>query len=220
MGYLRAATYQSRNGPASSPPPVPACCRRRKGLDGFRRFRVTKDAPGEATAGIPSVRNGALRLWKLMTTSFDVLVVGGGPAGIAAAAAAGRLGMRTALVEAGRALGGLSTLGLCMTAYHDGNGDPVAGGLAEEIAERLARGGGPRHVRWPGGPLGSVTPVDPAGLQAVLGDLVREAGVHVLLEHTGTDVVWERGSVAGAVVQGAEGRFEVQSRAVVDATAN
>ena len=155
-----------------------------------------------------------------MTPGFDVLVVGGGPAGIAAAVAAGRLGMRTALVEAGRSFGGLATLGLCMAPYHDGNGDPVAGGLAEEIARRLANGGGPPHVLWPGGPLGSVTPIDPAGLLAALSDLVREAGVQVLLQHTGTDVVWDQGSVRGAVVQGAGGRFEVRSRTVVDATAN
>ncbi len=156
-----------------------------------------------------------------MGLGFDVLVVGGGPAGIAAAVAAGRLGMRTAVVEEGRTLGGLATLGLCMAPYHECNGDPVAGGLAEEIAQRLAScGGGGGHVRWPGGPFGSVTPVDPAGLQAVLGDLVREAGIQVLLQHTATDVVWRQASVVGVVVHGLEGRLEVMGRAIVDTTAN
>jgi hypothetical protein len=155
-----------------------------------------------------------------MNLEFDVLVVGGGPAGIASAVASGRLGMRTAVVEQGRNLGGLATLGLCMAPFHDSSGDPVAGGIAEEIIQRLGHGGGgPGLVRWPDGPFGSVAPGDPASLQAVLGDLVREAGVQVLLQHTATDVVWSRGSVAGAVVQGLGGRFEVRGRAVIDATA-
>ncbi len=154
-----------------------------------------------------------------MGLGFDVVVVGGGPAGIAGAVAAGRMGMRAALVERGRALGGLATLGLCLAPYHDGVGDPVAGGLAEEIVQRLQGAGGTvGHVRWPGGPFGSVTPVDPAGLQSVLSDLVREAGVQVLLHHAATDVVWDGGRVAGVVAHGAAGRLEVRGRVVVDAT--
>ncbi|HEY7678099.1 MAG TPA: FAD-dependent oxidoreductase [Candidatus Methylomirabilis sp.] len=154
-----------------------------------------------------------------MGLGFDVVVVGGGPAGITAAVAAGRLGMRTALVEAGRALGGLATLGLCLAPYHDAGGDPVAGGLAEEIVQRLQGAGGTvGHIRWPGGPFGSVTPVDPAGLQSVLSDLVREAGVQVLLQHTATDVVWHAGRVAGVVAHGVGGPLEVRGPAVVDAT--
>ncbi len=155
-----------------------------------------------------------------MGLDFDVLVVGGGPAGITSAVASGRLGMRTAVVEQGRSLGGLATLGLCMAPFHDSRGDPVAGGLAEEIVQRLGPGAGAAGpVRWPGGPFGSVAPADPASLMAVLADLVREAGVQVLLQHTATDVVWSRGAAAGAVVQGLGGRFEVRGRAVVDATA-
>jgi len=154
-----------------------------------------------------------------MGLGFDVVVVGGGPAGIAAGVAAGRMGMRTALVEGGRALGGLAALGLCLAPYHDERGEAVVGGLAEEIVQRLQSAGGTTgHVRWPGGPLGSVTPVDPAGLQAVLNDLAREAGVQVLLRHTATDVVWDRGRVAGVVAHGLGERLEVRGRAVVDAT--
>ena len=150
---------------------------------------------------------------------FDVVVVGGGPAGIAAAVAAGRMGMRAALVERGRTLGGLATLGLCLAPYHDDGGEPLAGGLAEEIVQRLQGAGGTvGHIRWPGGPFGSVTPADPAGLQSVLSDLVREAGVQVLLQHVGTDVVRDGGRAAGVVAHGAAGRLEVRGHAVVDAT--
>lgn len=66
---------------------------------------------------------------------YDVAVVGGGIAGIAAALAATRHGAKTLLIEREFALGGLATLGL-VTIYLpicDGNGRQVSFGIAEEL---------------------------------------------------------------------------------------
>ena len=66
---------------------------------------------------------------------YDVAVVGGGIAGIAAALAATRHGAKTILIEKEFALGGLATLGL-VTIYLpicDGNGRQVSFGIAEEL---------------------------------------------------------------------------------------
>ena len=70
--------------------------------------------------------------------SYDVIVVGGGIAGVVAALAAARRGATTALIERGFGLGGLATLGnvvkyepLC-----DGFGNQVMGGLCEELLRR------------------------------------------------------------------------------------
>ena len=49
------------------------------------------------------------------TVSYDVVVVGGGAAGLAAAVAAGERGARTALVERYGFLGGMATAGMVST---------------------------------------------------------------------------------------------------------
>ena len=73
----------------------------------------------------------------------EVLVVGGGTAGVAAAVAAARGGAQTMLVERAGALGGLATGGLIvlLLTLDDGRGRQVVGGLCQEVVERLdARG--------------------------------------------------------------------------------
>ena len=79
---------------------------------------------------------------------FDVLVVGGGNAGCAAAIAAARHGARTLLVERYGFLGGTATaamVGPWMT-FHSGK-ERIVGGIAQEIVERLVRtGASPGHM--------------------------------------------------------------------------
>src|SRR3974377_1236540 len=69
----------------------------------------------------------------------DVLVVGGGPAGTAAAIAAARLGADVMLVERYNHLGGLSTGGLVIwiDRMSDWSGQPIIRGLPDEFIERL-----------------------------------------------------------------------------------
>ena len=71
----------------------------------------------------------------------DVLVVGGGPAGVGAALASARLGARTTLIEATCCLGGAGTSGLVPALapynYNDRGGEPYLRGIAWELVERL-----------------------------------------------------------------------------------
>jgi hypothetical protein len=77
------------------------------------------------------------------TVSYDVVVVGGGAAGLAAAIAAGTAGARTALVERYGFLGGMATAGMVSTIcglYHCAPGgapEPINEGFAETFAGRL-----------------------------------------------------------------------------------
>ncbi len=70
--------------------------------------------------------------------SCDVLVIGGGPAGTAAAVAAGRLGADTVLVERYNHLGGLSTGGLVswIDRMTDWDGNLIVAGVGAELIDR------------------------------------------------------------------------------------
>src|SRR5512143_3038220 len=83
----------------------------------------------------------------------DVAVIGGGPAGIAAAIAAARNGADTILVERYGALGGLATGGLIilLLTMDDGEGRQVIAGICQELIDRLdARGAAvqPTAAQW------------------------------------------------------------------------
>ena len=83
-----------------------------------------------------------------VTHRADVLVVGGGSAGVAAAVAAAREGADTMLVERYGYLGGLATGGLIalLLTLDDGRGEQTIAGLCQELTERMA-GRGPAVLR-------------------------------------------------------------------------
>jgi hypothetical protein len=76
--------------------------------------------------------------------SYDVVVVGGGAAGLAAAVSAAHAGARTALVERYGFLGGMATAGMVSTicglylTSSAGSAEPLNAGLADDVARRLA----------------------------------------------------------------------------------
>jgi 2-polyprenyl-6-methoxyphenol hydroxylase-like FAD-dependent oxidoreductase len=173
----------------------------------------------------------------------DVLVVGGGTAGVAAAVAAARAGADTLLVERSNALGGLATGGLIilLLTLDDGRGRQVVGGLCQEATERLvARGAAyaPAPEEWgradealierdrafglvwgraPHRVRYSVA-YDPEALRLVLLELLEEAGARLLLHAQAAEPLRAGRNLAGVTFQSKAGRFAVRARAVVDAT--
>jgi hypothetical protein len=158
-----------------------------------------------------------------MTNHLDVLVVGGGNAGCAAALAAARLGAKTALVERYGFLGGTATaamVGPWMT-FHSGS-ERVVGGIAQEIVERLvAMGGSPGHVPDSSDYVPTVTPFDPEIHKALLFEMMGEAHVHLLLHAYFLEALLDDDAmVAGARFATVGGIRELRARFVIDATAD
>lgn len=153
----------------------------------------------------------------------DVLVVGGGSAGIAAAVSAAREGATTLLVERYGFLGGTLTavtLGsICgqYTVNLDGQITKVAAGLCDKITASLTDLGGGRPVfRWL---QTATTPYDPFLMRIVFDRLAREAGVHVLFHSLLVDVAHdEDGGLSHAVFEGRDGRWAVRARCFIDAS--
>lgn len=156
----------------------------------------------------------------------DVLVIGGGNAGCAAAIAAARAGARVRLVERYGFLGGTATAAMVapwMT-YHAGTANAserVVGGLAQEIVERLVRvGASPGHVMDSSDYVATITPFDPEYHKWLLVEMCEEAGVAVLLHAVFLEPAMEDRRIAGAVFHTVGGRREIRAAVVIDATAD
>lgn len=172
---------------------------------------VTRHAASiEARFDVPVVRE------------VDVVVVGGGPAGVMTAVAAARRGARVVLLERLAALGGNLTAGLVnpMLTFHSKSGRQVVKGLAQELVDRLVRAGGsPGHVPDPVGFVKTVTPFDPDILRTTLDSFVTEAGVEVFFHSQVIAVHKQADRLTHVVaVAGKEGLLAFAARVFVDAS--
>jgi len=151
----------------------------------------------------------------------EVLVVGGGTAGVIAAIAAARTGAKVLLIELNGLLGGTSTAGMVSSflTFHNMKGEQIARGIPQEVVDRLLKRGGavpPGHLRNPYGNAFSVTPFDAEALKYVLMDMCREAGVQLLLRTMGVDAIVANNTIKGVVVTNKAGWGIVLSRVVID----
>lgn len=173
----------------------------------------------------------------------DVLVVGGGSAGLAAAIAAKRQGADVVLVERYGYLGGLASGGLIvlLLTLDDGNGRQVVAGLCQELVERLevrkacfyppkAEWGNPsddlvaQYQRW-GLVWGSAphkvrysVAYDPEEFKFISNMWVAEAGVRLLYHRWASDVLMEGDRISHVIFTSKAGRQAVACETVVDAT--
>ena len=134
-------------------------------------------------------------------THYDVVVCGGGIAGVAAALAAARRGRKVLLVEKQSALGGLATSGLIYIylPISDDREKVIASSITEELLLRCQEYG-PFSLseKWgglPGGNPGNINHsmdyiccFSPAGYMLTLEQMVQESGTELLLETTVTGV--------------------------------
>lgn len=139
--------------------------------------------------------------------NVDVIVAGGGPAGIGAALGAARSGAKTLLIEEMNCLGGIATSGM-MSHWCGGTVSP----LTSEIMDRCQAARWENEVERPGWVINHEL------LKLVLFDMMEEAGVTVLLHTRCADVVKEGDKVTGVILESKSGREAALAEVVIDAT--
>jgi hypothetical protein len=164
----------------------------------------------------------------------DVLVVGGGPAGLGAALGAAQAGARVILAERYGFLGGNATAALVMPlmSFHTqtptrerrgattllptdhGPGEPVVGGVLAKLLARLVSVGG---AIPPTLATGYVVPFDPEWFKLVALDLLDEAGVQLLFHAFASGVLGDA-AVEGVVFETKSGPLVIRAKATVDCT--
>ena len=171
--------------------------------------------------------------------SCDVLVVGGGPAGCAAALSAARTGADVVLLERYNHLGGLSTGGLVIwiDRMTDWTGRQVIKGFAEELFDRLPPDAvaGPDRSDWGSrepakaaywgqrtaaahGVVNWSPTIDPERLKLLSQEMMLEAGVRLVFHSWASVPIVEEGAVKGAVFESKAGRQALMAKVVVDCT--
>jgi len=154
--------------------------------------------------------------------NYDVVVIGGGPAGATAAIAAAREGAKTLLVEQNGYLGGMLTMagtGPQMT-FHAGS-TQVVKGIPDEIVERLKQlGMSPGHMEDFVGYASSITPFDAEGMKLVLETMAQEAGVTLLYHTVYTGCTVEKGSIQQVRLFAKNGFFNVTAKVFIDCSAD
>ena len=147
--------------------------------------------------------------------SYDIIVAGGGVAGIAAALAAARESKRVLLIEKNCILGGLATIGLInlFVPMCNGRGKQIISGMAEELLKLSIRYGYDTvPPEWKNG-----EPSEPTGVRYMtrfspwifaiaLTDLLVSSGVQILFDTIVTDVIMKDRICEGLLIQNKSGR--------------
>lgn len=160
-----------------------------------------------------------------MSARYDCAVIGGGPAGVAAALKSARGGNRTLLVERYGFAGGMATAGMvnpfagnCYVNPETGAAGDVVDGVFGEVLQRLrARGAAERYLFHPGQPR-YYDAFDERQLRIVYDELLAEAGVEVLFHAWLLDAQVSGGHVDSVRLRTKGGVETVEAKAFIDST--
>lgn len=145
---------------------------------------------------------------------YDVIVVGGGPAGFIAATAAGRCGASVALVERYGYLGGMATAGtVAPISEYMHEGELIVGGIPLEFAETLEKMGAGTMCK----PRGNFT-CHPEYYKLVAQRMVLGAGVKLYYHSFLSGCGVEDGKITHIIMETKEGSMALEANYFIDAT--
>ncbi|MHA2392661.1 MAG: FAD-dependent oxidoreductase [Promethearchaeota archaeon] len=168
-------------------------------------------------------------------TETDVLVIGGGPAGISAALAAAREGVDTMLVERYGCFGGVITQAMIGTiAWYRYSKTIDAGGIGLEFEKRAKKMGATINIFGNiknkdmrasleqeglivnGEPTYEI--LDTEIFKFLVDQMIQEAGITPLLHCYVTDVIMEENIITGVITESKSGRQAIMAKRIIDAT--
>ena len=150
-------------------------------------------------------------------SEVDVLVAGGGPAGLIAALAAASDGLKVALIENRSFVGGNMTIGLPILGFLSQKKEQIIKGIPQKFIDCLrARQAASEHRACP--LHMGITLVEPEGVKTVGLEMLAEAGVEVTLHCFSSDVVMEGNRLRGIITESKAGREAILGKVVIDCT--
>ena len=152
---------------------------------------------------------------------YDVVVCGGGPAGVCAGLASARQGLKTLLIEQFNCLGGIATAGLHqkIAVFTGSGGYPeIAGGLPREISKRSSETAEGSYINEGTDNRRPALFVEIEGFKYMLDNMARESGLELLYYCQFADVIMKDGRIEAIIVTSKSGRHAILSKAFIDCT--
>jgi hypothetical protein len=147
----------------------------------------------------------------------DVLVVGGGPAGLMAAQAASKGKGRVMLIDQRGILGGNLTIGLPILSFLGRKGNQIIKGLPQQFIDRMrAKGAASEHQPCPNHV--SITFIDPEGAMETALEVVKENNIEVLMYVFCCGVVMDGNTIKGVIIESKAGREVILAKQIIDCT--
>lgn len=152
-----------------------------------------------------------------VTAEVDVLVCGGGPAGVGAAIRAGRMGVKTMIVESQDCLGGIATAGM-MSHWGGRSSSQIMRELFERTREKCNILGWVEENKCSEYMDGLDSTIHHEAQKIVLNEMAQEAHVEILYYTLVCGAIVEDNRVKGVIIQNKTGRSVILAKVVVDAT--